>query len=146
MYFFISLQILCDICGLILDLCDVTTQFPWRTAVVTDNDHNDSILEDLCKTLSKPELRVYLEGMPSGSDHVITTDSIDDDEELELLLSPSKSTSHKDNDSNQTTTQSLKPNFIPNDQHLRDRLEDVTTITTINKIKVHVIKSQSQVA
>ena len=103
-------------------------QFPWRTA--SSGDHNDSMLEDLCKTLSGLELRAYLGGVSSESeDHVITSNDGDNDKELEALLSPSKGTSHKDGG---TVTQSLKHKFIQND----DSLDDAKSITVISKIKV----------
>ena len=122
---------MCDICGCILDLCGVTTQFPWRTA--NSGDHNDSMLEDLCKSLGGLELRAYLGGMSSESkDHVITSNDVDDDKELEVLLSPSKGTSHKDGEFNETVTQSLKHNFVQND----DSLDDAKSIAVISKIKV----------
>ena len=52
----ISFQVLCDICGQILDLCGVTTQFPWRTTaatttVVTNGNTNTTKLKELCKNL-----------------------------------------------------------------------------------------------
>ena len=84
----------------------MTTQFPWRTADTSASNHNDSVLDDLCKTLSGLELRAYLGGVSSGSDRVITN-NVDDEKELELLLSPSKTTG-KDSDVNKTATQSLK--------------------------------------
>ena len=115
----------------------MATQFPWRTAVVTATDHDDSMLEDLCKTLSELELRAYLGDMPSGSrGHVIATDDIDDVKELELLLSPSKSTGRKDSGLNKMANRSLKEKFIQNDHHLENSLDDADTIATINKIKV----------
>ena len=130
---------MCDICGHILDLCGVTTQFPWRTAVTTTTNNGDSMLEDLCKTLSELELRAYLGDVPSGSTegHMITADDIDDDKELELLLSPSKATGHKESAVNdKTANRSLKHKFIQNDHHLENCLDDADTIATINKIKV----------
>ena len=130
---------MCDICGRILDLCGVTTQFPWRTAVTTD--HGDSMLEDLCKTLSELELRAYLGDVPSGSEegHVIATNNGDDDKELELLLSPSKTTSDKEsglNDNKMANRSLIKHKFIQNDHDLENCLDDANTIATINKIKV----------
>ena len=129
---------MCDICGHVLDLCGINTPFPWRTAIVAGgDDHNDSVLEDLCKTLSELELRAYLGGVSSGSDHVITTDDINDDgKELELLLSPSKIVGNSKSVLNKTATQSLKHNRIQNSHHLSDTLNDANTIATINKIKV----------
>ena len=124
---------MCDICGRILDLCGVTTQFPWRTAETSGSNHDDSVLEDLCKTLSGLELRAYLGGV--SSDHVITSNNIDDERELELLLSPNKM-SHRDSDLNKTATQSLKDSLIQSDHHLESKLGDASTIATINKIKV----------
>lgn len=91
------------------------------------------MLEELCKTLSELELRAYLGGKSSGSDHVITTDDIDDEKELELLLSPSKNANRKDSGSNRLATRSLN---IQNDYHLGNKLGDVNTIATINQIKV----------
>ena len=114
----------------------MTTQFPWRTAETSASNHNDSVLEDLCKTLSGLELRAYLGGVSSGSDHVITTNNVDDEKELELLLSPSKTTG-RDSDVNKTATQSLKHSLIQNDHHLESSLGDVNTKAIINKIKVH---------
>ena len=126
---------MCAICSRILDLCGVTTQFAWRTAETLCSSHDDSVLEDLCKTLSGLELRAYLGGS-SGSDHVITTNDIDDEKELELLRSPSKMTG-KDSDLNKMATQSLKHSFIENDHHLENSLEDVNTKAIVNKIKVY---------
>ena len=105
--------------------------------MATAADHNDSMLEDLCKTLSELELRAYLGGGSSGSvDHVITTNDVDDDKELELLLSPSKSAGHKNSDLNNTTNRSLKHKFIENNHRLENSMDDVNTIATMNKLKV----------
>ena len=94
------------------------------------------MLEDLCNTPSELELRAYLGDVPSGSTegHVITTDDVDDDKELELLLSPSKTTDHKEESGlNKMANRSLKHKFIQNDNHLEDSLDDADTIATINK-------------
>ena len=127
---------MCNICGRILDLCGVATQFPWQTSMVTATNQGDSMLEDLCNTPSELELRAYLGDVPSGSTegHVITTDDVDDDKELELLLSPSKTTDHKEESGlNKMANRSLKHKFIQNDNHLEDSLDDADTIATINK-------------
>ena len=113
----------------------MTTLFPWRIAETSGSNHNDSVLEDLCKTLSGLELRAYLGGVSSGSDRVITTNNVDDEKELELLLSPSKTTG-RDSDLNKMATQSLKHSLIQNDHHLESSLNDVNTKAVINKIKV----------
>ena len=122
---------LCDICGRILDLCGVTTQFPWRTinSITTAiNDGNTSAikLKELSKSLSEVELRAYLGGV--GSDHVIHNDD-DDNEELDLLVSPSNSV-HDTLLCDKTTTQSL------NKFHLGNWLDDKDTIEIVSQIKV----------
>ncbi|XP_065901024.1 uncharacterized protein [Dysidea avara] len=137
-------KVLCDICGRILDLCGVTTQFPWRTTtatttVVTNGNTNTTKLKELCKSLSELELRAYLGGV--GSDHVIQTDE-DDNEELDLLVSPSNSV-HDTLEcsdligSNKTTTQSL------NKLHLGNWLDNKDTIGTTNQLKSDLNNSQS---
>ena len=138
-------QILCDICGRILDLAGVTTQFPWRTAVVASGDNqNDSMLEEMCKTLSELEMRVYLEGISSEPDHVILTNDDDTDKELELLLSPSKSVDNhhkKDGLKNKTATQSLDHSFVDLEHHLRYGINDANTMATVSQIKVRLVCS-----
>jgi len=135
----ITLQVVCDICGRILDLCGATTQFPWRTtsivtAVVTNGNTSSNMLKDLCKSLSELELRAYLGGV--NSDHVIRNDE-DDNEELDLLVSPSNSvhSTVKCSEligSNKTATQSLDK------LHLGNWLDNKDTIDTANQLKVRL--------
>jgi len=136
---FITLQVVCDICGRILDLCGATTQFPWRntnivTALVTNGNTSSKMLKELCKSLSELELRAYLGGV--DSDHVIQNDE-DDNEELDMLVSPSSSVHDtlKCSDlinSNKTTTQSL------NKIHLGNWLDDKDTVDTAYQLKVRL--------
>jgi len=122
----ITFQVVCDICGRILDLCGATTQFPWRTTttVVTNGNASSNMLKELCKSLSELELRAYLRG--GDSDHVIQNS--DDNEELDLLMSPNNSSDQIS--SNKTTTLSFKK------LNLGNWLDDKDIIDTAIQLKV----------